>query len=207
MGAPFSRRYSTPPVSMPSFSLSGASAEVHTCSSSRRSPRPLKSGLFRSRFPPRLLTGMTLRRFGLSACTANPEGLSSITSTARSGSTTFYIVTPFLSGRTTVREDKEFPRILIFPPASEPADGRARPASQGSLSSLFVLPRAAVAGEAVPHEVHGHGVDLGGIVRPGHLPEQRVEGSRGEELTDKALMRIAATKPRRSWRRPRDGTL
>ena len=36
---------------------------------------PADSGLFRSRFPPRLLTGMTLRRFGLSACTANPEGL------------------------------------------------------------------------------------------------------------------------------------
>jgi len=26
-------------------------------------------------FPPRLLTDMTLRRFGLSACTANPEDL------------------------------------------------------------------------------------------------------------------------------------
>jgi len=90
---------------------------------------PADSGLFRSRFPPRLLTGMTLRRFGLSACTANPEGLSSITSTARSGSTIFYIVTPFLSGHTTVREDKEFRRILIFPPASEPAKGRARPDS------------------------------------------------------------------------------
>ena len=48
---------------------------VHTCSSSRRLPDPLVAGLLRSRFPPRLLTGMTLRRFGISACTANPEGL------------------------------------------------------------------------------------------------------------------------------------
>src|SRR5664280_2886364 len=50
------------------------SAVVYTCSSSRRSPDPLIAGLFRSRFPPRLLTDMTLWRFGLSACTANPEG-------------------------------------------------------------------------------------------------------------------------------------
>ena len=52
-----------------------ASAVVYTCSSSRRSPDPLVAGLLRSRFPPRLLTGMTLRWFGISACTANPEGL------------------------------------------------------------------------------------------------------------------------------------
>ena len=52
-----------------------ASAVVHTRSSSRRSPDPLVAGLLRSRFPPRLLTGMTLRRFGISACTANPEDL------------------------------------------------------------------------------------------------------------------------------------
>jgi len=58
-----------------------------------------------------------------------PGGPASITGAARSGSTTFYIVTPFLSGRTTVREDKEFRRILIFPPAIEPAEGRARPDS------------------------------------------------------------------------------
>jgi hypothetical protein len=53
----------------------GASAVVYACSSSRRLPDPLVAGLFRSRFPPRLLTGMTLRRFGISACTANPEDL------------------------------------------------------------------------------------------------------------------------------------
>src|SRR5271157_2536581 len=52
-----------------------ASAVVYTCSSSRRSPDPLVAGLLPSRFPPRLLTGMTLRRFGISACSANPEGL------------------------------------------------------------------------------------------------------------------------------------
>ena len=52
-----------------------ASAVVRTCSSSRRSPDPLLAGLFRSRFPPRLLTGMTLRWFGLPTCSASPEGL------------------------------------------------------------------------------------------------------------------------------------
>jgi hypothetical protein len=52
-----------------------ASAVVHTRSSSRRLPDPLMAGRFRSRFPPRLLTGMTLRRFGTSACTAIPEDL------------------------------------------------------------------------------------------------------------------------------------
>src|SRR5271169_982041 len=44
-----------------------ASAVVHTRSSSRCVPDPLIAGLVPSRFPPRLLTGMTLRRFGISA--------------------------------------------------------------------------------------------------------------------------------------------
>jgi len=52
-----------------------ASAVVHSCSSSRCLPDPLIADRFRSRFPPRLLTGMTLRRFGISACTAIPEDL------------------------------------------------------------------------------------------------------------------------------------
>ena len=37
----------------------------------------------------------------------------------------------------TVREDKEFRRILIFPPATEPANGRWRPDSQGILVFPF----------------------------------------------------------------------
>ena len=52
-----------------------ASAVVQPRSSSRRTPDPLVASLFHSRFPPRLLTDMTLRWFGLSACTANPEDL------------------------------------------------------------------------------------------------------------------------------------
>jgi hypothetical protein len=52
-----------------------ASAVVHTRSSSRHLPDPLITGRFRSRFPPRLLTDMTLRRFGTSACSAIPEDL------------------------------------------------------------------------------------------------------------------------------------
>jgi len=52
-----------------------ASAVVQPCSSSRCSPDPLIASLLRSRFPPRLLTGMTLRWFEFSACSANPEDL------------------------------------------------------------------------------------------------------------------------------------
>lgn len=37
--------------------------------------RSIPSSLFRSRFPPRLFTDMTLQCFGISACTANPEDL------------------------------------------------------------------------------------------------------------------------------------
>src|SRR5450759_1813001 len=60
---------------MSSVIIYDASAVVHTCSSFRRLPDSLVASLFHSRFPPRLLTGMTLRQFGISACTANPEGL------------------------------------------------------------------------------------------------------------------------------------
>src|SRR5713226_152958 len=45
-----------------------------TCSSSRRSPDPLVAGLLPQRSPRGLLTARSLRWFGLSACTANPEG-------------------------------------------------------------------------------------------------------------------------------------
>jgi len=77
-----------------------ASAVVHTCSSSHRSPDPLTAGLFPSRFPPRLLTDMTLRRFGLSARTANPEDLPP--SLAQHGFmlATFYIAPTLPSGHT-----------------------------------------------------------------------------------------------------------
>jgi hypothetical protein len=78
-----------------------ASAVVHTRSSSRHSPDPLVAGLLRSRFPPRLLTDMTLRRFGISAVHGEPRGPTSIPDTARFVLAIFYIVTTPLSGRTT----------------------------------------------------------------------------------------------------------
>jgi hypothetical protein len=74
-GAPLSREAPPIPVLMPNLGDFDASAVVHTRSSSRRTPDPVTPGLFHSRFPHRLLTGMTLRRFGIPACTANPEGL------------------------------------------------------------------------------------------------------------------------------------
>ena len=75
LGVPSSRRPPPAPVSMPLLGYLDASAVVYTCSSSRCTPGPLVAGRSRSRFPPRLLTDMTLRRFGISTCTANPEGL------------------------------------------------------------------------------------------------------------------------------------
>ena len=61
-------------------------------------------------------------------------------STARSGCAIFYIVTPFLSGHTAVREDQEFRRILVFPPATEPENGRARPANPCLPFSYYPAP-------------------------------------------------------------------
>src|SRR5664280_1950850 len=52
-----------------------ASAVVQPCSSSPCVPDPLVAGLFPTRFPPRLLTDMTLRWFGPFACTQSPEDL------------------------------------------------------------------------------------------------------------------------------------
>ncbi len=74
LAAPSSRGPPPSPVLMPSLGCFDASAVVYTRSSSRHTPDPLVAGRSRSRFPPRLLTGMTLRWFGISACTANPEG-------------------------------------------------------------------------------------------------------------------------------------
>ena len=47
-----------------------------------------------------------------------------------------------------MREDKEFRRILIFPPATEPAEGRTRRDSQGILIFPFRTTRGAAAGVA-----------------------------------------------------------
>ena len=63
------------PVSISPTEPFDASAVVHTRSSSRYTADPLVASLFRSRFPLQLLTEMTLRCFGISACSANPEGL------------------------------------------------------------------------------------------------------------------------------------
>ena len=51
-----------------------ASAVVHTCSSSRRSPDPVSPGLFTETLTTTALDRRSFRWFGLSACTASPEG-------------------------------------------------------------------------------------------------------------------------------------
>ena len=63
------------PVSISPTEPFDASAVVHTRSSSRYTANSLVASLFRSRFPLQLLTEMTLRCFGISACSANAEGL------------------------------------------------------------------------------------------------------------------------------------
>ena len=51
------------------------------------------------------LNRRSLRWFGIPACTANPEGQTPITDTARFVTTTFYIVTTLLSGHTARSTD------------------------------------------------------------------------------------------------------
>ena len=79
---PLSREIWTPPVSMPSYECFDASAVVHTCSSSRRTPDPIMSGHFRNAhhtgsLPAQLAVVWALRLHG------EPGGPTSITSTAR----------------------------------------------------------------------------------------------------------------------------
>ena len=56
-GGPLSRDHPQIPVSMPSLFGFDASAVVHTCSSSHRTPAPLTARRHPQRSPPRLLTG------------------------------------------------------------------------------------------------------------------------------------------------------
>ena len=79
-----------------------ASAVVHTCSSSRRTPEPAGSGSFAATLTTSALNRRSLRWFGIPAYTANPEGHTSITGTARFVPTTSYIATTLLSGHTTI---------------------------------------------------------------------------------------------------------
>ena len=74
-GGPLSRDHPQIPVSMPSLFRFDASAVVHTCSSSHRTPAPLTARRQPQRSPPRLLTDAACGGFGISACTATPEDL------------------------------------------------------------------------------------------------------------------------------------
>ena len=65
---------------------------LHTC--------PADNGTFTATLTTPALDRRSLRWFGISACTANPEGQTSITGTARFVLASFYIVITHLSGHT-----------------------------------------------------------------------------------------------------------
>src|SRR5260370_10502525 len=81
----------------------------------RPTPCPPDSEPFPATLTTPALNRRSLRWFGLPACTANPEGQTSITGTARFVPTTFYIAFTLLSGRTTDRRFRRLP--LLAAPA------------------------------------------------------------------------------------------
>ena len=88
---PLSRDHPQIPVSMPSLFRFDASAVVHTCSSSHRTPAPLTARRHPQRSPPRLLTDAACG--GLESPPARrPGGPTPITGTARIVPTIFYII-------------------------------------------------------------------------------------------------------------------
>ena len=74
-GEPLPRDHPQIPVSMPSLFRFDASAVVHTCSSSHRTPRPRYSETSTAALTTPALNRRSLRWFGISACTATPEDL------------------------------------------------------------------------------------------------------------------------------------
>src|SRR5260221_10457381 len=66
-------------------------------------PCPGLAGPFPGTPPPPALYQRSFRWFGLPACTASPEGQTSITGTARFVLATFYVTTTLLSGHTNSR--------------------------------------------------------------------------------------------------------
>ena len=90
-GGPLSRDHPQIPVSMPSLFRFDASAVVHTCSSSHRTPAPLTARRQPQRSPPRLLTDAACG--GLeSPPPRRPRRPTPITGTARIVPTIFYII-------------------------------------------------------------------------------------------------------------------
>ena len=72
---PLSRDHPQIPVSMPSLFRFDASAVVHTCSSSHRTPAPLTARRQPQRSPPRLLTDAACGGLESPPATATPEDL------------------------------------------------------------------------------------------------------------------------------------
>ena len=74
-GEPLSRDHPQIPVSMPSLFRFDASAVVHTCSSSHRTPAPLTARPSTATLTTPALDRRSLRWFGISACTVTPQDL------------------------------------------------------------------------------------------------------------------------------------
>ena len=73
-GEPLSRDTPHVPVSMPPCKCFDASAVVHTCSSPSSPTCPAVDGTFTATLTTPALDRRSLRWFGISACTATPEG-------------------------------------------------------------------------------------------------------------------------------------
>jgi len=100
-GAPLSRGLGPTPGFDAIVKRFDASAVVHTCSSSRRTPDPLPCGPFPRSLPTPALDENDTAAVWALRLPGEPGGPTSITSTARSTLTTFYIATSSLSGHTS----------------------------------------------------------------------------------------------------------
>ena len=89
---PLSQDHPQIPVSMPPLFRFDASAVVHTCSSSHRTPAPLTARRQPQRSPPRLLTDAACGGLPNLRPHGDPAGPTSITGTARIVPTIFYII-------------------------------------------------------------------------------------------------------------------
>ena len=96
-----------------------------------------------------------------------------------------------------VREDKEFRRILVFPTASEPANGRARPDSQG----ILIFPHSTAPPRRLPRPRRAMSA-FSPLVDP---ESERATGRKGMVTSAVSVLRLRGSRQvGRVWPRPRE---